>query len=96
MQIIFNEANNAKNTPKNTPTPKQLNDMYRNLFLGSSEGQYILDDLAQKAGMFNISKIDSNQLHHTEGMRNLYLYIASHLTNNANTSNKINDYNPLA
>lgn len=61
----------------------RLSEIYRKLFNASAEGQYILDDLANKAGMFNVTK-DKDNLQYREGMRSLYLYIISQITNSKN------------
>lgn len=91
-----------ENTDQNNQSKRidqsKLQELYRNLFTSSTEGEYILDDLANKACMFTITK-DKDDLQYREGMRAIYLYIISQITNSKNEleeENKIeDDYKPI-
>ncbi len=85
--------NTDQNNHQSRLSQAKLTEIYRNMFTSSPEGEYILDDLANKACMFTITT-DKDDLQYREGMRAIYLYIISQITNSKNElveENKIED-----
>ena len=90
MQIVFN------NSKKENINFETLTSAYRKLFLGTKEGQIILNDLSQKARIcMPVFSHDSSELFFIEGMRNLFCYITSHLEEKVTEETCIQDYDPF-
>lgn len=90
MQIVFN------NPKKENINFETLTSAYRKLFLGTKEGQIILNDLSQKARIFiPLGSSNSSDLLYIEGMRALFFYIASYLEEKLTEETCIQDYDPF-
>ena len=90
MQIVFN------NSKQENISFETLASAYRKLFLGTKEGEIILNDLLQKAKICMPSgSSNSSDLFYIEGMRAMFCYITSYLEEKATIDTQIQDYDPF-
>lgn len=91
MKIVFEGSKDLDEIKS-----EELSAMYKSLFLKNKEGEYILHDLAKRAGIIALPYCqNSDEMMKYEGMRNLYHYIASQLKLKPEQAEYSKDYNPF-